>query len=123
MSHTVSREQTHVRASDASPEHRQFVVDLERLRELGVAGQPEQSHAWLAPHPSYVGHCVIVEPAGQLNLLVGCSHALERRGADCLVLLQLFERHLAQGQLEGLRQIALDGLTGGVLLGVGLNLE
>src|SRR5450759_92554 len=75
-------EHSHVRASGPSPEHRQRVVDLERLWELGMAGEPEQAHTRLAPHPAYVGRRVVVEPARKLHPLVGRSHALEYRRAD-----------------------------------------
>src|SRR5450759_392986 len=72
-------------ASGTPHEHRQFVVDLERLRELGVPGQPQQAHARLPPHPAYIRHGVIEKPAGQLHPLVCSGHPLEHRGADSLV--------------------------------------
>src|SRR6185436_704991 len=114
---------THIRASGTPPEHRQLVVDLEGLRELGMAGQPEEAHARFAPHPAHVGHRVVEEPAGQLHPLVRCGHARQHRGADDPVLPQVPQCLLAQGQLEGLGQVALDGFTRGLGLGVGAGLE
>src|SRR6185503_15826511 len=113
----------HVRASGPTHEHRQLVVDLEGLRELGMAGQPEQAHPRFAPHPAHVGHRVVEEPAGQLHPLVRCGHARQHRGADDPVLPQVPQCLLAQGQLESLGQVALDGFTRGLGLGVGAGLE
>src|SRR5665648_1276822 len=110
----------HVTGSRTSREHRQFVIDLERLRELGMAGQPQQTHAWLPPHPAYVSHGVVEEPAGQFHPLVGCGHSLQHRSADGLVLSQPAQRLFAEGQLEGLGQVALDGFTRSLIRGVGL---
>src|SRR5665648_73075 len=111
---------THIRSSDPPHEHRQLVIDLERQWELGMAGQPEQAHAWLPSDPADVGHDVIEEPAGQLYPLVGCGHAPEHRGADGFVLSQVPHGLFAQRQLEGLGQVALDGFTGRLICGVGL---
>jgi hypothetical protein len=85
-----------------------------------MAGQPEQPYARFAPHPTHVSDGIIEEPAGQLHPLVGCGHALEHRGADGLVASEVLQRLFAQGQLEGLGQVALDGFTGRLIRGVGL---
>src|SRR5450759_2940439 len=77
---------SHIRASGAAPEHRQLVVELERLWELCMAGQPEQAYARLAPHPVHISHRVIEEAAGQLHPLVGRRNPLQHGCADREVL-------------------------------------
>src|ERR1035437_172375 len=111
---------THIRASETADDNRQFVVDLEGLRQVGVARQPQQAHARLTPHPLYVGHGVIEKSAGQLHPLVGRGHPLEDGDGDGLVLSKPSQRLVAQGQFQRLGQVTLDGFAGALISGIGL---